>query len=662
MSTTFRIVGVIRCLPALLFAHSAAAGPEDGVVRAGAASVSRTGATTTISQTSNRAVIDWRSFSTAPGESVKFLQPDAQSAVLNRVTGSQMSSLQGALTANGQVFLVNPNGILIGNGASIDVGSFVASTANIANAAFMRIDSNGHYAFNELARNAGTATIENAGSIAVADGGLVALVAPGVRNSGTITARLGTIELASATHFTLDLFGDDLVRLAVGDSVAPSLQAQVDAGGQLTADGGRIVLLSVPAAAGVVGDAINLSGIARASSLGVNQRGEISLLANQGVVRVSGNTDVSSSTPGVQGGEVSVLGGSVLLSGTARVNASGVGGGGYVVLGGNFAGEGATITQQTTVQQGALVTACGTAACAPDGTGGDGDGGEIRLFSAQATELGGELNVSSSSVHRAGVVEVVSDAGLTKFTSQARIVGITGEGQAAGFTAILGNTLDLAPTSFIDMSDVAGNLPSGSNRLISDSRPGTTTRSYVSDPGLETRQTDQPIVIHAYVNNGVSTYPDHLPTIRAAGVETPVGTLRPNGGAPTTFAASGADTLAAIPVTFSPPAPAGSDAVNTQVADAANTLTRDAADRQAIVDAGIKAANGPSEGDSPMMIVIGGPGVARVADLGRAGAEAGASPDVFGVNFHVLAPVGGDDDAPISDYLCRTPYASDACK
>ncbi|HEY6125096.1 MAG TPA: filamentous hemagglutinin N-terminal domain-containing protein [Steroidobacteraceae bacterium] len=631
--------------------------------------MSQAGNATTNTQSSSRAVIDWRSFNIAPTESVAFVQPNAQAAVLNRVTGSQFSSLQGSLTANGQVFLVNPNGILIGNGASINVGSFVASTANIGTTAFMRDSAaaNGRYAFDELANGARTATIVNAGNITVAEGGMVALVAPGVRNSGTITARLGTIELASATHFTLDVFGDDLVRLAVGDSIASglvdstgaALTAQVDAGGQLTADGGRVVLLTVPAAAGVVSEAINLSGITRAQSVGVNQRGEISLLANQGAVRVSGRADASSTVAGVQGGEVSMIGNSVQLTGVSRVDASGVGGGGRVVIGGSYAGDGATVTAQTTVDQGALVTACGTASCALDGAGGAGDGGEIRLFSTQGTSLGGEINVSSSASGRAGILEVVSDAGVTRLASMARLIGITGQDQLAGFTAIVGNTLELAPTAFVDMSDVAGNLPSGSNRLISDSRPGATTRSYVSDPGLETRQTDQPVVIHAYINNGVSNYPDNLPAIRAAGVETPVGTLRPNGGAPTTFAATGADTLAAIPVTFTVPPPAGSDTITTQVANAANALTRDAVDStQAIIDAG----RNDTVGSASMLLVIGGPGVARVADLGRSGAVAGASPDVFGVNFHVLAPVGGADDAQISDYLCLTPYARDACK
>lgn len=661
-------------LPGLLFAACAHAGPQGGVVRAGTASISATGATTTVTQTSSRAVIDWRAFDIAPTETVNFLQPNAQAAVLNRVTGSQFSSLQGTLNANGQVYLVNPNGILIGNGAAINVGSFFASTANISNANFMRdpATAGGKYAFDELAAGAGTAAIVNAGNITVAEGGMVALVAPGVRNSGVITARLGTIELASATHYTLDLFGDDLIRLAVGDSIAggmvdntgTALTAQVGAGGQLTADGGRIVLLSVPAATGVVNEAINLSGIVRAQSVGVGQRGEISLLANQGAIAIGGTIDATSALAGVQGGDVSVIGNAVHLAGAARVSANGIGGGGNVVLGGEDSGSfgtggAATATGQTTVDLGALVSACGTAACADDGTGGAGDGGTIRLYSTLATTLNGEINVSSAAANRAGTMEVTSDAGLTSMGAQARMIGITGQDQLAGFAAIIGNTLDLAPTSFVSMRDVAGNLPSGSPRVIWDSNPGATTRNYVHDPDLITRQTDQPVLIHAYVNNGVSDYTNHLPTIDAAGVETPVGTLRPDGGAPSSFAVSASDTLAAIPVSFGSSTTGGTDTINNQVANTANDLTRDASET---TDAIIKAGQQDVAGGTPMALVVGGPGVAQVADLGRSGAVAGASPDVFGANYSVLAPAGGANDAQISDYLCLTPFAVNACK
>jgi filamentous hemagglutinin family protein len=667
-SKAVRVGSAICCLPALLFAHSATAGPAGGVVRGGTATISQTGTATTINQTSARAVIDWRTFDIAANESVSFAQPSATSAVLNRVTGTQFSSLQGSLTANGQVYLVNPNGIFMGSGAHINAGSFVASTANIATQSFMRdpAAASGTYAFDELANGASTGTIVNAGTITVADGGMVALVAPGVRNSGTITARLGTIELASATHFTLDLFGDDLVRLALGDSVAGSLvdtsgaalTSQVGAAGAINADGGRVVLLSVPAASGLFNEAINLSGVARAQSVSVNQRGEISLLANQGVVTLGGTADASSAVSGVRGGDISAIGSAVHVTGTGRVNANGVGGGGDVVLGGTYTGLGTTATAQTTVDFNGLVTACGTAACARDGTGGAGNGGVIRLYSTQATGLAGELSASSGAASQAGTVEMISNLGVTSMASMARIISVTGENQVAGFTAVIGETLDLAPTAFIDMTDIAGNRPESDTRFIYDSRP-TAVRNYVFDPNKDPRPTSHAILFHAYISDGVSLYPDHLPTYLADNFEGPVGTLRPNGGAPTTLAASSADALAAIPVSFTAPAPTGADTLTNQVANTANQLTRDATDStQDIVNAGKKDAADAA----PMALVTGGPGVAQVADLGRTGPAAGASPDVFDANFHVLAPAGGADDSQIADYLCLTPFVSNACR
>lgn len=354
-----------------------------------------------------------------------------------------------------------------------------------------------------------------------------------------------------------------------------------------------------------------------------------------------------------------MLGSTVHLTAAARVTASGAGGGGNVVIGGSLAGLGTNATSLTHVDQGAVVGACGTLACASDGTGGAGNGGSIRLFSTQETSLEGELNASSDLLSRAGTIEVISDNGVTSMSAMARIIDVTGENQLAGFVAVIGNTLELAPTSFVNMSDFAGNLPSGSTRIISDARPGNTTRSYVRDLDLETRQTEQPVVFHAYANNGVSDYPNHLPTILSGGVETPVGTLRPNGGAPTTFAATGADTLAAIAVSFTAPPPGGVDNLTTQLANTANSLAREA---DQTTEAIVQAGQSDVAGAAPMTLVSGGPGVAQIADLGRSGAVAGASPDVFGANFHVLAPAGNADDSQVADYLCLTPFAKDACQ
>src|SRR5829696_6586723 len=114
-----------------------AQGPVGGVVRAGEARIDANGASTRIEQFSDRAIIDWRSFGIGAADQVIFLQPSAQAATLNRVTGEQASVILGRLDANGQVFLINPNGIIFGGGAQVNVATLIASTSNISNTNFM---------------------------------------------------------------------------------------------------------------------------------------------------------------------------------------------------------------------------------------------------------------------------------------------------------------------------------------------------------------------------------------------------------------------------------------------------------------------------------------------------------------------------------------------
>ena len=662
----------------LAISSAANAGPTGGTVKAGTASIAQSGTSTTITQTSNRAVIDWRSFNTAPTESVTFVQPGAQAAVLNRVTGSQASTLAGSLTANGQVYLVNPNGVFIGSGATINAGSLFVTTANIANAEFMTdpVAAAGRYRFDQLTTRAGSSAIVNAGTITVADGGLVAFVAPGVKNTGTITARLGTIELASATHFTLDLAGDDLLRLALDDSVAAlirdssgtALTSQVTAGGQITADGGRVVLLSVPAAAGLVSDAINLSGVVRARSIAGNA-GSIELLATSGVITMGGTADVSSATAGVAGGEIDVIGGDIHLTNTAVANASGPGGGGRIILGGSYeSGTLTTETAHTTVDAGAQALACGTTTCAADGTGGTGAGGIVRAYSAQGTSVAGRLSVNASSAAQAGTIETISNLGLTQLAATTHLEARTGEGQFAGFIAVLGNTLTVNSAVSIDMRDTANQVPTDLDRAIYDTDPALGTRNYIMPPdvaeGNNHRQTGHPLLFHAYAEEGFSGYENFLPVIADPNSnifisdvpETPVGTLRPTGGAPSSLVASGADALTAIPISLSS-LPPDSGAVNNLVSQpTTDVVLADALDRPA-------GALKPNANDiGTMSLWVGGPGVGQLADLGRTSSLGGASIDVFSANFHVLSPRGGEGDTQIADYLCRSPYSRDACK
>jgi hypothetical protein len=193
------------------------------------------------------------------------------------------SEIMGTLTANGRVFVINRDGILFGPGAVVNTAGFLASTSDIRNSDFMA----GRYNFNIPGRP--DASIVNQGRITATSGGFAALVAPGVRNSGTITATLGTVALAAGNSFTLDLYGDKLITLAVNDQIASQvidvatgkpLKSLVSNEGKIRANGGRVELTAA-AARHVVDSVINTSGVIKANSIG-HRNGMIVLSAATG--------------------------------------------------------------------------------------------------------------------------------------------------------------------------------------------------------------------------------------------------------------------------------------------------------------------------------------------------------------------------------------------
>jgi len=330
-----------------LAAAPALAGPNGASVVAGSATVQgQSTASVVVNQTSQNAVINWQTFNIGPGETTKILMPSATSTELDRVTGNEgPSQIFGSLTSNGQVFLVNPDGILFGPNSKVNTGSFLATTHDIANADFMA----GRYNFTGAGNP--SASIVNQGTITAQSGGFAALVAPGVRNTGTITAWLGQVGLASANTFALDFYGDRLIQLNVNDSIQTQvidvstgqpLKALVSNEGTIKANGGRVELTAV-AARTVVDSVINNSGAIEADSIGA-KNGMIVLEAATAadkpagapiqLVTVSGNLSAAGKKKGTTGGTVVVTGESVKVTG-AKINASGQAGGGAVLIGGN---------------------------------------------------------------------------------------------------------------------------------------------------------------------------------------------------------------------------------------------------------------------------------------------------------------------------------------
>ncbi len=259
----------------------AQAEPIGGVVTAGSVSVGGPASHMTVTQTTARAAINWQSFGIKAGESVQFIQPSSSSVALNRVIGPDASVILGRLSSNGQVFLVNPSGILFGAGASVNVGGLVASTLNISNADFMA----GHYRFT----GAGTGTVVNQGNLRAADGGYIALLGGSVNNQGVVIAQLGTVAMAAGNAITLDVSGDQLLNVAIDQGAANAL---VTNGGWLQADGGK-VLMSTQVAGNLLTNAVNTTGVVQARTL-ENHNGTILLMGSKetGTVSVGGTLDV----------------------------------------------------------------------------------------------------------------------------------------------------------------------------------------------------------------------------------------------------------------------------------------------------------------------------------------------------------------------------------
>ena len=292
-------------------APAAWAAPQGGVVTAGSASISASGNATTINQSSHKAAIDWNSFSVGQAESVRFNQPASSSVTLNRVTGLESSRILGNISATGQVFILNPNGMLVGNGAQISTGGFVASTLGMRNDDFMA----GRYQLTAAPGMAANASIRNQGTISVADGGSIVLIAPLVSNTGNLIASKGTVLMAAANQVTLTLQDKRSLSYTLDQG---SLQAMVDNGGLIQAPGGHVVLTAKGLDA-LTKASVNHSGVIEAQTV-QEKAGVVELLADMqgGQVTLAGRIDASAPNGG-NGGFVETSAAKVKVEDSATV-------------------------------------------------------------------------------------------------------------------------------------------------------------------------------------------------------------------------------------------------------------------------------------------------------------------------------------------------------
>lgn len=270
-----------------LFGASVYAEPTGGQVTAGAGMINQAGTVTTINQQTQNMAIDWHSFNVRANEAVNFNQPNASAIALNRVTGTESSSIMGSLTANGKVFILNPNGVLFGAGAEVNVGGLVASTLNLSNENFMA----GNFNFT----GNGIGNVVNHGNINIANGGTLAFIAPVVKNNGTIVANNGRVLLAAADDVTLTLQDGNMVSYTLNKG---SVQSMIDSGGLIQANGGHVIITTKGLDA-LSKSAINQTGIIEAQTVN-NNNGVIELLGDMeiGTLNVAGTLDASAPIAG----------------------------------------------------------------------------------------------------------------------------------------------------------------------------------------------------------------------------------------------------------------------------------------------------------------------------------------------------------------------------
>lgn len=314
---------------ALVAPGIALAAPAGEEVVRGSAAIERPDANgTVINQLSDRAVVNWQSFSVGGQEYVLFNQPSASSVILNRVLGNDASTILGTIQSNGRVFLVNPNGIFFGESASLNVGGMVASTLDIDDDDFM----DGRYV---LRRDAGAAdgTVQNDGTITTAEGGFVVLAGDYVENTGVVAAQLGHVVMASGAEVTLDMDGSGLIGFAVDQATLAEL-AGVRNTGEILAAGG-MVIMTAEVARDLMSTVVNNEGLIAAHSV-EDRSGVIYLHGDGGDVEHSGALIADGLGAGESGGDIRLIAsGTLTLDADATISAQGSERGGFVEVSGH---------------------------------------------------------------------------------------------------------------------------------------------------------------------------------------------------------------------------------------------------------------------------------------------------------------------------------------
>ncbi|EMO1150215.1 TPA: filamentous hemagglutinin N-terminal domain-containing protein, partial [Escherichia coli] len=451
--------------------------PTGGQIVAGSGSIQTpSGNQMNIIQNSQNMVANWNSFDIGKGNTVQFYQPNSSAVALNRVVGGGESKIMGNLKANGQVFLVNPNGVLFGKDASVSTSGFVASTRDIKNDDFM----NRRYTFSG-GQKAG-AEIVNQGALTTNAGGYIVLAADKVSNSGTIRTPEGKTVLAAGERVTLQLDNGGLTSVQVSGDVVNAL---VENRGLISARNGQVYLTALGQDM-LMNTVLNVSGVVEAGGMH-RQDGNIVLDGgDSGVVHLSGTLQADNASG--QGGKVAVQGQNILLDKGSSITATGSQGGGEVYIGGGWQGKDSSIrnADKVVMQDGARIDVSATQ---------QGNGGTAVLWSESFTNFRGQISAKGGeNGGNGGQVETSSHGNLQAF----------GSVRASAKKGKAGNWL-LDPLDITIVENAGGNAANeteeNGEKIFS---PGSATHSQVSNTSSATHSQVSNTSINSELNSGTS--------------------------------------------------------------------------------------------------------------------------------------------------------------
>ncbi len=302
------LLGVITLTSFLSFSGTASAFhanalPTKGKITYGKGNISTSGRKMTVKQYTPKMIANWKTFNIGANANVTFRQPNSDAVALNRISDQNPSLILGSLRANGNIYLINPAGIVFGEGAQVNVGGLIASSLKMRDKDFVT----GRYTFTN---NGNAGSVINQGNINAGNGGVVALIGPRVINEGNINAEDGDVLLAAGKQVTLDLNEDGLIGYTINKG---AVDAWVENSGYIQADGGMVVL-SAEAKNDLTSAVVNNSGIIEAHTLD-NKSGRILLLSDMdtGTTIVGGTLDASAPDGG-DGGFIETSGKSVKIT------------------------------------------------------------------------------------------------------------------------------------------------------------------------------------------------------------------------------------------------------------------------------------------------------------------------------------------------------------